>query len=135
MKIYEFIRIPKENFSVQIKIYLYIEIGGRCIRICISCFILIYNWWVREVVEDLSAEKKTVKITDHMYQPKHEILPKLEASAVLKLYNAKPSQLPYIMLSDKGLQDLDVRPGDIIKITRKSATSGESVYYRYVVEG
>jgi DNA-directed RNA polymerase subunit H len=134
LKIYEFIRIPKENFSVQIKIYLYIEIGGRCIRICISYFIFIYNCWVSEV-EDLSAEKKTVKITDHLYQPKHEILPKPDASAVLKQYNAKPSQLPYILLSDKGLQDLDVRPGDIIKITRKSATSGESVYYRYVVEG
>lgn len=83
----------------------------------------------------MSAEKKIVKITDHMYQPRHEILPRPEASTVLKQYNAKPSQLPYIMLSDKGLQDLDVRPGDIIKITRKSATSGESVYYRYVVEG
>lgn len=70
-----------------------------------------------------------------MYQPKHEILPRRESDAVLKQYNAKPSQLPYIMLSDKGLQDLDVRPGDIIRITRKSATSGESVYYRYVVEG
>lgn len=83
----------------------------------------------------LSAEKKIVKITDHIYQPKHEILPRQESDAVLKQYNARPSQLPYIMLSDKGLQDLDVRPGDIIKITRKSATSGESVYYRYVVEG
>lgn len=83
----------------------------------------------------MSAEKKIVKITDHIYQPKHEILPRHEANAVLKQYNAKPGQLPYIMLSDKGLQDLDVRPGDIIKITRKSVTSGQSVYYRYVVEG
>ncbi|MGB6628883.1 MAG: DNA-directed RNA polymerase subunit H, partial [Nitrososphaeraceae archaeon] len=47
----------------------------------------------------------------------------------------KPSQLPYIMITDKGIEDLDVRPGDIIKITRKSPTAGESVYYRYVVEG
>ena len=39
------------------------------------------------------------------------------------------------MISDKALEDLDVRPGDIIKITRKSPTAGESVYYRYVVEG
>ena len=83
----------------------------------------------------MSIEKKIVKITNHIYQPKNEILPKPEASSVLKRYNAKPSQLPYIMLRDKGLQDLDVRPGDIIKITRKSPTSGESVYYRYVVEG
>jgi len=53
----------------------------------------------------------------------------------LKKYYTKPSQLPYIMISDKALEDLDVRPGDIIKITRKSPTAGESVYYRYVVEG
>jgi DNA-directed RNA polymerase subunit H len=49
-------------------------------------------------------------------------------------YNTKPSQLPYILINDKGLEDIDVRPGDIIKITRTSSTAGESVYYRYVVE-
>jgi DNA-directed RNA polymerase subunit H len=76
-----------------------------------------------------------MKITNHIFQPRHEILSKNEAQEVLKKYNTKPSQLPYIMLSDKGLEDLDVRPGDIIKITRKSPTAGESVYYRYVVEG
>lgn len=83
----------------------------------------------------MSSEKKVMKITNHIFQPRHEILSKNEAQEVLKKYNTKPSQLPYIMLSDKGLEDLDVRPGDIIKITRKSSTAGESVYYRYVVEG
>ena len=83
----------------------------------------------------MSAEKKVIKITDHVYQPKHEILPKDEAEQILTKYNTKPSQLPYIMITDKGIEDLDVRPGDIIKITRKSPTAGESVYYRYVVEG
>ncbi len=83
----------------------------------------------------MSSEKKVMKITNHIFQPRHEILFKNEAQEVLKKYNTKPSQLPYIMLSDKGLEDLDVRPGDIIKITRKSPTAGESVYYRYVVEG
>jgi DNA-directed RNA polymerase subunit H len=83
----------------------------------------------------LSAEKKIIKITNHVYQPKHEILPKDEAKQILTKYNTKPSQLPYIMITDKGIEDLDVRPGDIIKITRKSPTAGESVYYRYVVEG
>jgi DNA-directed RNA polymerase subunit H len=83
----------------------------------------------------LSAEKKVIKITNHVYQPRHEILPREEAQQILKKYNAKPGQLPYIMISDKGLQDLDVRPGDVIMITRRSPTAGESVYYRYVVEG
>ena len=83
----------------------------------------------------MSAEKKVIKITNHVYQPRHEILPREEAQQILKKYNAKPGQLPYIMISDKGLQDLDVRPGDVIMITRRSPTAGESVYYRYVVEG
>jgi DNA-directed RNA polymerase subunit H len=83
----------------------------------------------------LSSEKKILKITDHIYQPKHEILPKVQGEDVLRKYNTKPNQLPYILQSDRGIEDLDPRPGDIIKITRKSPTSGESVYYRYVVEG
>ena len=83
----------------------------------------------------MSSEKKLLKITDHVYQPKHEILPKNQAEEVLKKFNTKPSQLPYIMRSDKGIEDLEPRPGDIIKIIRRSPTSGESVYYRYVVEG
>jgi DNA-directed RNA polymerase subunit H len=80
-------------------------------------------------------KKKELVITDHIYQPKHEIVPRKEAEEVLKRYNTKPSQLPYILIEDKGLEGLDVRPGDIIKITRRSLTAGESVYYRYVVEG
>ncbi|MFY9799548.1 MAG: DNA-directed RNA polymerase subunit H [Candidatus Nitrosopolaris sp.] len=82
----------------------------------------------------MSIEKKVVKISNHTYQPKHEILSKIEAEEILKKYNTKPSQLPYMMTDDKGIEDLDVRPGDIVKITRRSATAGESVYYRYVVE-
>jgi DNA-directed RNA polymerase subunit H len=83
----------------------------------------------------LSSEKKILKITDHIYQPKHEVLPKTHAEEVLRKFNTKPGQLPYILQSDKGIEDLEPRPGDVIKITRKSPTSGESVYYRYVVEG
>ena len=83
----------------------------------------------------MSVEDKKVIIAIHIYQPKHEILSHVDAEVILKKYNAKPSQLPYILIDDKGLEGIDVRPGDIIKITRKSPTSGESVYYRYVVEG
>lgn len=83
----------------------------------------------------MSVEKKVIKVTNHIFQPKHEILPKEEAEKILKKFNVKTNQLPYIISNDKGLEDLDVRPGDIIKITRKSPTAGESVYYRYVVQG
>jgi DNA-directed RNA polymerase subunit H len=83
----------------------------------------------------LSSEKKEIKIVDHIYQPKHEVLPKEEAELIFKKFNSKPSQLPYVLASDKGIQGLDAQPSDVIKITRKSSTAGESVYYRYVVEG
>ena len=83
----------------------------------------------------LSSEKKEIKIVDHVFQPKHEILPKEDAELIFKKFNSKPSQLPYIMASDKGIQGLNAQPSDVIKITRKSSTAGESVYYRYVVEG
>ncbi|NMJ86714.1 MAG: DNA-directed RNA polymerase subunit H [Thaumarchaeota archaeon] len=71
----------------------------------------------------------------HIYVPKHEILPKKEAGEILSKYNAKYEQFAYIFLSDPALRDLDAKPGDLIKITRKSPTAGESIYYRYVVEG
>ncbi|MGI0033146.1 MAG: DNA-directed RNA polymerase subunit RpoH/Rpb5 C-terminal domain-containing protein, partial [Nitrososphaeraceae archaeon] len=73
----------------------------------------------------MSSDKKDVKITNHVFQPKHQILSKKQAEEVLKKYNTKPSQLPYILINDKGLEDLDVRPGEIIKITRTSFTAGE----------
>lgn len=71
---------------------------------------------------------------NHIYVPKHEILPKREADEVLRRYNAKPYQLPFILIDDTAIKDLGAKPGDIIKITRKSPTAGVSVYYRYVVE-
>lgn len=78
---------------------------------------------------------KPFKVTDHIYVPKHEILSEEEAREVLKRYNVRPEQLPYILSSDPVVQEIGAKPGDIIKITRKSETAGISVYYRLVVEG
>ena len=68
----------------------------------------------------MSVEDKKVIIANHIYQPKHEILSHVEAEESKKRYNTKPSQLPYILVDDKDLEGIDVRPGDIIRITRKS---------------
>jgi DNA-directed RNA polymerase subunit H len=79
--------------------------------------------------------KVNFDVLKHVYVPKHEIMPKREADEILLKYNAKHEQLPFIFLSDPALKDLGAKPGDMIKITRKSPTAGESIYYRYVVEG
>jgi DNA-directed RNA polymerase subunit H len=82
----------------------------------------------------LVTRKNQVLVPDHVYVPKHEIISKKEAEAVLKKYNCKPTELPLIFVTDPAILGLGVKPGDMIKISRKSPTAGESLYYRYVVE-
>ncbi len=80
------------------------------------------------------TKKNQILVPDHVYVPKHEIISKKEAEAVLKKYNCKPTELPLIFVTDPAILGLGVKPGDMIKISRKSPTAGESLYYRYVVE-
>ncbi|MEM2912558.1 MAG: DNA-directed RNA polymerase subunit H [Candidatus Bathyarchaeia archaeon] len=74
-------------------------------------------------------------IFDHVLVPKHEILSQEEREKVLAQYSINPYQLPRILASDSAVKAIGGKPGDIIKITRKSPTAGEYVAYRYVVEG
>lgn len=85
-------------------------------------------------VNKLATKKTHVLVPDHIYVPKHEIISKKEAEEVLKKFNCKPTEMPLIFANDPAIIGLGVKPGDMIKITRKSPTAGESTYYRYVVE-
>ena len=67
--------------------------------------------------------------------PKHELLTKEESAQVLARYNSSPSQFPYILGTDAIAKEVGAKPGDFVRITRRSETSGTSTYYRYVVEG
>ena len=82
----------------------------------------------------MATKKNQVLVPDHVYVPKHEIITKKDAEEVLKKFNCMPTELPLIFVNDPAILGLGVKPGDMIKITRKSATAGESIYYRYVVE-
>ena len=82
----------------------------------------------------MATKKNQVLVPDHVYVPKHEIMTKKDAEEVLKKFNCRPTELPLIFVNDPAIIGLGVKPGDMIKITRKSATAGESIYYRYVVE-
>jgi DNA-directed RNA polymerase subunit H len=84
-------------------------------------------------------EKEEVKKTEfkpstHFLVPKHELLTKEEAVEVAKRYNASLSQFPYILSSDPVAKEIGAKPGDLVRITRRSETAGSTVYYRYVVE-
>ena len=79
--------------------------------------------------------KKQINLApNHILVPKHEIMIKEEAEQVLEKYHCKATELPLIFVNDPAIVGLGVKPGDMIKITRKSATAGESFYYRYVIE-
>ena len=82
----------------------------------------------------MASKKKIIILDSHTYVPKHEIMTKKDSLEVLEKYHCKPTELPLILVNDPAIMRLGVKPGDMIKITRKSATAGESLYYRYVVE-
>ena len=78
------------------------------------------------------AEKE--KIT-HILVPSHTKISEKEKAELLKKYSIRMQELPKILIDDPSIQHLDVKEGDVIKISRKSRTSGETVYYRGVTSG
>jgi DNA-directed RNA polymerase subunit H len=90
-------------------------------------------------MEEYKNGREEVKKTEfkpgtHFLVPKHELLTKEEAVEVAKRYNASLSQFPYILSSDPVAKEIGAKPGDLVRITRRSETAGSTVYYRYVVE-
>jgi len=79
--------------------------------------------------------KLKVDISKHILVPKHEILSEEEVKKLLEKYNITKSQLPKILASDPMVKKIGAKVGDVIKITRKSPTAGESIFYRVVVSG
>ena len=82
----------------------------------------------------MSEKNKSVSYK-HVLVPEHILLNDEEAKSVLVKYRVRPSQLLFIKSSDPAVRDIKAKPGDIVKIIRKSPTAGEAIAYRYVVEG
>ncbi len=74
-------------------------------------------------------------VLSHKFVPKHEVLKEEEKEELLKKYGVTLRQLPRILSSDPVVKALGAKPGDVIRIRRKSLTAGEAVYYRVVVRG
>lgn len=66
--------------------------------------------------------------------PKHEILGAGDVEEVLESFKVTLDELPKIKKGDPALKNMSAKVGDIIKITRKSPTAGESFYYRVVID-
>ena len=79
-------------------------------------------------------------ILKHSLVPEHHLLTREEADKVLKELGLNKDQLPRIYLDDPVITYLRastqkrIEVGDVIRIVRKSQTSGISVAYRRVDE-
>jgi len=80
--------------------------------------------------------KNKFNLFEHELVPKHVVLSEEEKEKVMKKYGInKLNQFPKILKSDPVVRTLKAKPGDLIKIIRKSSTAKESIYYRVVIEG
>lgn len=70
----------------------------------------------------------------HALVPMHLILSEEEKQEVLTNYRVQPYQLPQIGSSDPAVKAIGAKPGDVLRIIRRSPTAGEHTAYRYVVE-
>ncbi len=73
-----------------------------------------------------------IDVASHTLVPKHETIGDKEKEEVLKKLQVTIKEMPRISPKDSALRGLDAKPGDVIKITRKSYTAGKAVYYRVV---
>ena len=82
----------------------------------------------------VSKRSKTKMIIGkHTLIPKHSKVSDKEKKQLMETYNVSSlKEFPKIYKNDPGLQGLNVKVGDIVKISRTGPT-GESAYYRVVV--
>lgn len=71
-------------------------------------------------------------ILDHFLVPKHEIVSKEKAAELLKQFGVDADKIPKILVDDPIIIEINAKKGDLLKITRRSHTAGESVYFRIV---
>jgi DNA-directed RNA polymerase subunit H len=72
------------------------------------------------------------EVAKHELVPKHSKLSEKETKELFEKYSIEILNLPRIFKNDPAIQELDIKEGDIVKISRKSPTAGETVFYRRV---
>jgi DNA-directed RNA polymerase subunit H len=88
----------------------------------------------KKKIELLPKTFPAFDLFQHKLVPKQEILTDVERDQLLLKYRVKPYQLPQVSSVDPTVKTIGARPGDILRIIRKSPTAGEHIAYRYVVE-
>ena len=81
-------------------------------------------------IETFQESDLIVNITHHELVPKHFRLSKEEKKELLSRYRLKELQLPRIQREDPVARYLGLKRGEVVKIIRRSETSGRYASYR-----
>ena len=79
-------------------------------------------------------DKQQFDIMNHDLVPLHVVISDDEKKELFSKYNITPDQLPKILDTDPVSISIGAKPGQILKIIRKSHTAKEAVAYRFVIE-
>jgi len=77
---------------------------------------------------------KKFNVLEHELVPDHVLLSQEETDELLRRYSITRGQLPKIKSSDVVVKQVGAKPGDVLKIIRKSLTAGKAVAYRLVID-
>ena len=81
-----------------------------------------------------TTEGQSLDILRHKLVPFHVIISEKEKNDLLEKYKIQSDQLPKILNTDPVAVSIGAKPGQIVKIIRKSHTAKDAVAYRLVVE-
>lgn len=76
-----------------------------------------------------------INIADFEYMPQHILLTDEEKEQTKKEYGVQLNKYPKIMITDPMSKYFNARLHDLFKIIRPSSVSGETISYRYVING
>ena len=81
-----------------------------------------------------TVEIQQLEILKHKLVPSHVIISEKEEKELFEKWKITPDQLPKILNTDPTSVSIGAKPGQIVKVVRKSQTAKEAVAYRFVVE-
>ena len=78
--------------------------------------------------------EKEYDILKHELVPEHVVMDEHQKKELFEKLGIKAVNLPKILVNDPVVKAIGAKEGDVLKIVRKSQTSGVSTYYRTVVK-
>lgn len=86
-------------------------------------------------VEIFMLKDLLFNVSRHEFVPRHEVISDPEEiGAIMRTYDLKyKTQMPIILRTDPMSRYLDIKSGEIVRITRNSVAAGESLVYRVCV--